>query len=85
MTPLEIRVDDGRCYFEPFNASNDQDPQSHKGGVHRYRYAWWGMVLSWLGWATSLNGSDEKVHYIEKKNLDAWIKRHNGPKEGNYH
>jgi hypothetical protein len=85
MTPLDIRAVGDRCYFEPFNALNDQDPKSRKGGVQPYRFAWWGRLLTWLGWATALKSTDNKIYYVSKSDLERWIARHNGPKKGDYY
>lgn len=77
---LEVFAHDRRCYFNYY----DKNPKRREEGILRYHFQWWGRLWEILGFATSLKGFNGKIYYVDKKDLEKWINRHHGSKQGSY-
>lgn len=80
---LEVFSYKNRCYIDPFYS---KDPKrKRKDGLLYYRFLWWGRLWEILGFSMTLKGLNGKIYYVDKKDLEKWIRLHHGTKEGTYY
>ena len=76
---IDFIFDSGRCYFKPFDSSNDRDPETGKTGVNYCRYQFIGAIFSLIGLTYAIHGENKgnrHTCYVYTKNLNDWLKRH---------
>jgi hypothetical protein len=82
---LTVQIEGNRCFFDYFDAKDDIDSTTGKAGIRCYQYRLWAKLLTIFGRTVELKNQNNAIHYVNKKSLQKFIKRHQVNSTGSYH